>query len=161
MSRKADALGDEACNCATSYGFEACAECEGDFTRSGYCELSMRLAMETIDELKHHLRMVKRLSKKYGDKYNEPATVGRLMWFIAQDQRCTKRNKDGTTRSLGEFKKLQDIYQVLFASEEDYNVDGCPHCNAIYLNLTVAELVECIEYEIAYHSTKDYLESDE
>jgi hypothetical protein len=161
MSSKADALGEEACNCAASYSFEACNECEGDFTRSGYCELSMRLAVETIDELKHHLRTVKRLSKKYGDKYNEPETVGRLMWFMAQDQRYTTHNKDGTTRSLGNFKKLLDIYQVHFGSDEEYNVDGCPHCNAFYLNTTVAELIECIECDIAYHSTKDYEESDE
>lgn len=160
MSSKADKLDNEAGQCAASYGFETCYQCEGHFSRSGSCDLSMELATAFIDDLKSDLRAVKRISKKYGDKYNEPGTVGRLMWFMMQDPEHTKHNKDGTTTSLGDFQKLEDIYQEYFDSEENYNVDGCPHCNAIYLNTTVAELTERIEGDIAAIQ-QDYEQADE
>jgi hypothetical protein len=121
----------------------------------------MALTTTVIDELNSDLSTVKRINRKYGDKYNEPGTVGRLMWLMVQDPGHTKHNKDGTTTSLGDFRKLEDIYQKHFGNHEDYNVDGCPHCNAIYLNTTVAELIECIGSDLVNYSTKDYEEGDE
>jgi hypothetical protein len=158
---KLDELDDECGNCAASYGFETCRECEGHISRSGSCELSMEFATAACDELKSDLRTVKRINKKYCDKCDEPVTVGQLMWFMAQDQRYTKHNKDGNTTSVGDFKRLQDIYRDHFSCDKNYNVDGCPRCNAIYLNTTVAELIECLEDYIAVYSTMDYEQADE